>query len=160
MVEITSPEKRKVIAARLTLIQAKHRGVLRPEDVVKDAKNPSSPLHGLFEWDVQKASYEHWLNTARVIIGKVRVEVIVEDRKLVVPKYVRDPAKSRDEQGYMEVLKIRTEEDLSRDLLQQELKRAITIMERVCNLADVLGVGKEAQVALKRMLMIQERLSA
>jgi len=45
--------------ARSRLAEMESKGELTPELVVKEAKRPTSPLHGLFEWDLKKAAYRH-----------------------------------------------------------------------------------------------------
>ena len=38
-----------------------------------NSKDPSSPLHGSFEWDVTKASAAHWIEQARRLITSILV---------------------------------------------------------------------------------------
>jgi hypothetical protein len=42
----------------------------KPTDVIQLAKNPSSILHGVFEWDVEKAAHQHLLNTAESLFHR------------------------------------------------------------------------------------------
>lgn len=67
-------ERRESIRAELEQIRQSHGGLLRPEDVVKFARNKRSALHGEFEWDDSKASAEYRLWQARQVI---RVSVTV-----------------------------------------------------------------------------------
>jgi len=63
------------IIAELRKIEAKHDGLLRPEDVVKAAQKESNPLHPYFEWDDSVAAHQHRLWQARMLI-RVAVEVL------------------------------------------------------------------------------------
>jgi len=49
----------------LRKIANRHRGLLRPEDVVKAAKSAASPLHRLFTWNDRKCGVEYRLWQAR-----------------------------------------------------------------------------------------------
>jgi len=68
-------EHRKLIHDELEHIRKSHGGVLRPEDVVKFAKNKRTALHSEFEWDDEKASAEYRLWQARQVI-RVTVQVL------------------------------------------------------------------------------------
>lgn len=65
-------------------------GRLTPEAVVEDARDPGSPLHELFEWNVDKAAMKHWMDRARTLIRSV--EVVIRNERLTVSTvaYVRD----------------------------------------------------------------------
>ena len=52
---------------------------LSVHEVVKAAKNPKNPLHSEFQWNIEKAAYKHWCETARRLISAVRVVVINRD---------------------------------------------------------------------------------
>jgi len=65
-------------------IRAANGGDIDAAMVVEDAKRKRSPLHGGFQWDVNRAASEHWLHTARKILhGLVIVseKEDVEDRR-------------------------------------------------------------------------------
>ena len=53
-------------------------GTLDAGSVVEDAKDPTSPLHGEFEWDVVKAAHAHWLEQARYVMRAI--EIIYEEK--------------------------------------------------------------------------------
>jgi len=56
------------IIAELTRIVERHGGVLRPEDVVDEARDPRSPLHDQFDWDDSEAAHKWRLHQARNLI--------------------------------------------------------------------------------------------
>lgn len=57
-----------MIREELDAIRKKNGGLLRPEDVVKAAKNPRSPLHARFNWDDTSAAHAWRLEQARHLI--------------------------------------------------------------------------------------------
>lgn len=58
----------------LRRIAEEHGGLLRAADVVAEAANAASPLHGHFEWDDGEAAHQYRLQQARQLI-RVTVEV-------------------------------------------------------------------------------------
>src|SRR4051794_38416660 len=80
------------------------RGRVTPDAVIEAAKNPKSALHGEFEWDVTKAAYQHWTDTARRLIREVRLVVTYEDIRIAAPYYIADPG--TDESSYIQTSKI------------------------------------------------------
>jgi hypothetical protein len=72
------------IIIELEKIRINNDGKLKPVDVVKNAKNPQSPLHKYFVWDDTKAAHEYRLWQARELIKKI--EITYEDG--VVSQYV------------------------------------------------------------------------
>lgn len=53
-------------------------GVIEPETVVEESKNPSAPLHSCFEWDDEKAAHKYRITQAQNII---RAIVVVDEAK-------------------------------------------------------------------------------
>ena len=47
-----------------------------PEELVRSAKSPRSPVHKLFEWDNREAGHEYRLLRARVMVNSLQVEII------------------------------------------------------------------------------------
>lgn len=52
-----------------------------PADVVQEARNPKSPLHDHFTWDVSEAAQKRWLQEARLMVNHVRVVVVDQKGK-------------------------------------------------------------------------------
>ena len=73
----------KIVGEHLELLRQQCKGELTPEDVVKDAENPNSPLHSFFEWKNSRAAHEYRLAQARGLIRTV-VAVFVQDDKPAV----------------------------------------------------------------------------
>ncbi len=63
----------------LEKIAACNGGLLRPEDVLKEARKVKSPLHGEFPedaWSDKKAARQYRLQCARDVITRVKIEII------------------------------------------------------------------------------------
>lgn len=151
-------ETRKAIHSRLEKIRARNAGLLRPDDVVKDARSESSPLHSLFEWDNSKAAHQHRLYQARDLIASVRVEVTTSTRVMAVPYYARDPNIASDEQGYSPIASFRDERQSSEEILRYEFDRAVALLERAVGIAESLNIEDSFVELLRRARVIRESL--
>jgi len=58
-------------------------GLIQPEAVVEAARDPESPLHKFFPWDVERAAQLHWLACARHLIARYTVIRVDEGPKFV-----------------------------------------------------------------------------
>ena len=162
-IESLPKKKRQAMAERLERIRLRNAGILKPDDVIKDARDPKSPLHdypGWGGWDDEKAAMEHYRTVARRIISGVYIEQKTETRIVSVPRYVRDPASEPEEQGYAETLTIKDDKELSKELLREEFQRVRALLERACDIADVIGLGGELKDLLKRVLVMQQKVAA
>lgn len=149
------PSKRTLIKERLEMLAASNGGNLTPDVVVADAKDPKSPLHDQFTWDVKKAAAEHWIHQARELIRSVRIEVRTETHVIRAPRYVHDPKAGR-EQGYAELTTMRSSKDIAREALQHELDRALAALERAQEVATVLGLQGEIARFLNSLRELKE----
>lgn len=132
-------------------------GRITPSVVVDDARQKSSPLHGLFEWDKGKAAMAHWIDQARVIIGAVRVVVTNETTTIKAPLYVRDPDAAGG-QGYRSVVNLRSDPAKSRDALVYTLEVAAGHLRRAYEIAESLGLQAEVDGLLERVSGLQRTL--
>lgn len=127
-------------------------GRLTPDAVLEAARDPESPLHECFTWNDSVAAHEHRLDQARRLITSVTLQVTYNRINLDVPSYIRDPAAQPHQQGYRNVLRVRSETEMAREALVQEMARAGALLRRARQLALVLEVedqidALEAQVA-------------
>lgn len=53
---------------------------LTPENLIKEAKKKSNPLHNLFEWDDTEAARKWRLQQGRLIINEIKIIVDTEER--------------------------------------------------------------------------------
>ena len=150
-------EQRKAVAERLALIEEAGGGRLTPDAVVADAKDPESPLHDHFTWDVKKAAYAHWLDQARELITSVRV-IIKTDKSMVRSVfYVRDPSADAKQQGYVNVQRLRGDADMAREALVDEFSRVASMLHRARELARVLGAESEIEPLLSQIVDLRKR---
>lgn len=153
-----SAEERKAYQTRLAELTAKHGGILTAEAVLEDAKHKASPLHDYFDWDVQKAAHQHWVEQARQLIRSVRVVITTETRTVSTVAYVRDPTLGGEVQGYRLTTGVRTDADLSRDVLVDELDRVVSALKRTEDLADAFGLAEEVHGLLADVERLRDRL--
>lgn len=73
------------------LERLQHDGKLNPEAVVREAENPTSPLHLHFEWDVSVAAHKFRLIQAEALIKRIKLRIRHQTEKTVIPVYIRDP---------------------------------------------------------------------
>jgi len=140
------------IRQRVNELYQQH-GILTPDLVIEDAKNATSPLHDQFEWDVNKAAEQHWLETAREIIRCVRVISIVETKEVETVAYVHVPGQ---QQGYKSISKIKSDREASMEILLVEFQRVADILARAKGVAMALGLAEEVDRLLVEVGAVRE----
>jgi hypothetical protein len=113
-------------------------GRILPEDVVAAAENKKSPLHSFFEWDPDEAAKQYRLAQARQLIGRIKIEVQVEEITLRAPHYVRDLSPGAGD-AYRDILRVRSDADVARDSVLREMTRVNQAARRAKAVAAVLG---------------------
>ena len=151
--------QRDAVRLRLAEIEAENGGRLTPDAVVADAKDPSSPLHPYFEWDVKKAAAAHWIEQARALISSVHVVVRTDTKSVRSVYYVRDPRADTHEQGYVSVKTLRTDADLAREALLSEFTCVAHALRRARELAVALGSASEVESLLQSVIGLRQRFS-
>lgn len=151
--------QRATIHERLAALYAKH-GRLTPALVVRDAKNPASPMHDVFEWDDGKAARLYREEQARALIRTVTVKLSSDVTVVATPVYVRDPSAGNGEQGYVSVEALRGDRAMAREALMYECGRAASMVERARHLAVALGLTSEVEAALAGITSLRERAEA
>jgi hypothetical protein len=152
------------IRERLEKIAARHGGRLTPEAVVEDARDPESPLHGEFNWNLEHAAYAHWLEVARRLIRSVEVRIVVHELELSAPIWIRDHDLGR-EQGYLAVAVLRDDHARALREYQAACRNAVAVLKRAISvgvaaglpiatlrrvIADIEGVATQAGFDRKR----------
>ena len=130
-------------SAVINEIAARNGGTVTPAEVVKAARSKDSPLHPYFTWDVKEAAQLRWLDEARALIRRVRVEVTVQDVTLQAIAYARDPRSDKQESRYVSTVEARSDEDLAREIVVNEFSRAAAHLRRAHHMARVLGMTEE-----------------
>lgn len=139
------------VALALKEIADRSGGRLTPDVVVSEAKNPKHPLHDYFTWDDSEAAHLHRIHEARSLIRSVRVQFETEERIISTVAYVRDPEKEHNEQGYVSIVKLRTEEDNAREAVITEFSRVTAALTRAKSVAAVLNLSDEIKILIERV---------
>ena len=103
----------------------KRYGNIEPDFVVEDARDPKSPYHDDFNWNVEEVAWQAWRQTARRIIRDFSFEKIRRKVTIICPMFRHDPAKG-NEQGY--VLLPETMGERKYAMARQELRRAYGVL--------------------------------
>lgn len=142
----------KLTAAQVAAIKALETssGRIAPQAVVKAAKHKASPLHGLFDWNVEAAAGRWWLQRAREIIGAVTVLVVNKETTISAPCYVVDM--SVDGAGYRSAVSLKTDPESARDSLVYTLEVAAGHLRRAYDLAGPLGLELEIDALVRQIV--------
>lgn len=131
-------------------------GRISPKVVVDAARDPKSPLHVEFEWDLKAAAEREWLRTASELIRSVKFEIEYEDRKIIAPFYVSDP--TRSESAYISTAYIAKNGAMSERVLRDELDRIVGAIHRAMTLASAFGLKSSFERMLEQATEIEMRL--
>jgi hypothetical protein len=132
--------------------------------VIEDAKNPVSPLHSEFEWDIDKAAMEAWRETARRLIRSVTVVVNTESKAFNAvgyraPEFVRNPTLSNRDQGYARIHDLRSEKDRARSVLMYEIDRINGALTRARAICAELALESEFNIVEDAVKALRKRSS-
>lgn len=152
----TSDEK-AAIRERLAMIEKAGGGVLTPAAVVRDARNPDSPLHRHFTWNVKAAAAAHWLDQARALIVSVRVQVTTETKNVTAVYYTRHPGLEASKQGYIGLAALRSDADLARQSLVAEFNAVANLLRRAREHAAALDASAEVEALLQGVVGLRRR---
>lgn len=130
-----SKEKAEVIRSL-----ADASGHIEPEAVVKEARDPGSPLHDEFEWDTSKAAKQAWIEQARRLIRLVKIEIIIENRVYRSVNYVSDPSRDQKSRRFIDVTIAANQRSTARAIIVAEMDRITAAIRRARELAMVLGL--------------------
>lgn len=73
-------EQARIVRAELERIAGNADLIgLTTDAVVEAAKDPTSPLHGYFTWNIQEAARKQWLVEARKLIQSVRYVIVSQE---------------------------------------------------------------------------------
>lgn len=122
--------------AELEVIRQKNKGFLRPEDVVRYARSPKTALHTAFQWDDGKAAQEFRLLQARQII-RVIVTVHEQTNKNVRAFVSLRSERAGGETGYRAMVDVLSNEDLTRQLLEDAKRDLAYFSRKYSDLRDV-----------------------
>jgi hypothetical protein len=132
-------------------------GHIEPTAVVEAARDPKSPIHHEFEWDVSAAAQEHWLDTARTLIRFVRLEVTIESERIVAPYYVVDPDRPSRSKRYVALTRAARDREIAERVLLDELDRVAAALKRAHDVAAVLGLTAKLEELLDDVLALKSK---
>ena len=139
----------------LNRLAALNDGKLTPSGVVEAARNEASVLHDQFEWDDTKAGERYREAQARSLITRViLVRRSGPETTIRSVAYVRNPDCKPNEQGYIAVAKIASDEDRQREVLVDEARRIRAAIARARQLEamfDLKGPLDELEGMVNRL---------
>lgn len=153
-------EAKKAAMAELQRMSKAAGGKITPEQLVEAARSEGSPLHRYFEWDDKEAADKYRLMQARTLIRSCKFNVTVNNRKVELPLYSRDPEADTGDQGYVETARIRGQEDLAREIIVTEFKRAATQLRKARHLAMYFQMTEEVDDLIEGIVGLQTRIEA
>lgn len=130
-------------------------GYISPSRVIEAARDPKSPIHTDFEWDIQAAAEQYWLDQARTLIRFVKLNVEINKRIIVAPYYVPDPDRPPRSGRLVELTVAGRNEDVARQVMQDELNRIAAAIRRAQQVAAVLGLSDELERLLDDVTAIK-----
>jgi hypothetical protein len=120
MMNVTDPA---VLDALEEIRRARPDGKLMPGEVVDAARDPSSPLHNLFQWDDDVAAEAYRLHQARRIIRIHVTDVVRSNRPAKIPVFVSLSTDRVNGGGYHRAIDVLSEPQLRarhiRDIIGQ-----------------------------------------
>ena len=142
--------KRTAIQNELIAIATKNHGLLRPEDVVKVAKNKNSILHSWFEWNQGKAAHEYRLWQARKLIISYRIKIIERQVKPCRMYVSLKQDRYREKGGYRSLEVVLSQPNLREQLLQEALEELSYFEEKYNQLEELVEVFKAIKKVIKK----------
>ena len=114
-------------------------GLVRPDDVVEFAKDPSTALHGCFTWSDDEAAKRWRLEEARTLI---RCYVVIEESAPRAP--VRAFVSLRSDRaaggGYRKIADVLSDEQLHAQLMRDAIADLRAAQKRYSRLAELKAV--------------------
>lgn len=135
------------IAEELEQIRQAAGGIIKPEDVVAYAENPSTSLHSRFTWDDTVAAREYRLWQARELI-RVQVKVIPALSEPIRAYVSLEPDRACPGGGYRALDDVMANEEFRRQLLEQaerDMERFTAKYAQLQELAEVVAAMKKVR---------------
>lgn len=152
-------ELKKAATAEVERIARNNGGKITATEIVEAASDPTSPMHSQFEWEDDQAAHKYRLIQARMLIRACKLEIKVHNRKMTVPKYLRDPQQDSTEQGYVETARIRTDEDVKRDALINEFSRIARMLTKARALASYFDMDEEIDSFTESLELMRRKIT-
>lgn len=108
---------------------------LTPDLIVADARNPESPLHAAFTWDVQKAAKARWRDEARQLVRAiVRKPESNDERERPIRAFISISDGWR--RRYEPVDQVVTHQQMRSLMLSEAIKQFMALKRRYVHLAE------------------------
>jgi len=116
-------------------------GIIKAEKVVELAKNPNSPLHRYFDWDVKRSAHRDWLQQARQLIASI--EVIYENQEPI--RAYQHVVLEEEGNAYIDNTKASERQDLKDQIVEQARKELLCWKRRFIRLQEYFGKPQDAE---------------
>lgn len=153
------------VGRRIDELSAQNGGSLKPSVVVDDARQPGSPLHGEFDWDVDAAALKHWEERARYLMRSFVKVYIKDDGSPTGPVIAH--VKIRDEDGkssYRRIEDVALNDDWQAQVLADVRRQILGLKARLkilANAGPIIRALAEAEQAIDaREAQREKRASA
>jgi hypothetical protein len=126
-----------------------------PVQLVESARPKSSPLHKLFNWDVQKAAEQHWLKQARDHINHLAIVIVTPKGHITKTRAMHSVVISK-ERMYARMEDVFSTPELREQVVAKALAEANGWAERysqyksVAALRDIFAAIKRANGTLPK----------
>lgn len=136
------------------------QGRVRPKLVVEAAQRAKTPgeklLSSKFNWNVDEAAMEHWLDTAARLIREVKLKVVYDDVTIIAPYYVSDPVSN--DRAYLQTTRVAKQDEVAERVLRDELLRIESSIDRSRSLAKIFHLGAHLDRMLAEALQMRRTL--
>lgn len=141
-------------------LQKQHGGYVTSEQVWKAAKDPSSPIHGEFQWDEKAAAEAYWKHQARNLVNHiVTVPTKTYDAAYGVRAFPSDIVaveKDVEERAYVPGEDINSIEEHLESRLEQALHRLELVMNTYLDVSALNPVWNGIKKARKKLIEKQQ----
>ena len=135
-------------------------GKLTPDNVVKEARKPNSPLHKIFAaqgcWDKDDAAQRWCVTVARELIRSFTLKLTIQGVTFDVPKFIHIPG---PRQGYTSTGSLRDDTDVAQEALVEEFARAGAAMARAQNLAKFFDLERDVGKTAKEITELEKKVA-
>lgn len=149
-------DKAKEEAIHAVLTQLEKQGRLTPDHTIEAARNPKSPLHGEFTWDLKAAAMITWRSQARALISHFEINVVVHKQEYRIQEFVEAPGKMGREQGYVAFTRIKDKKQLAREFFDRELGIASSYVAKTKDYAKVLGLDSRVEKVVEDIASLRK----
>lgn len=122
-------------------LRKRNGGIVKPIDVVEAAKDPASPIHGEFEWDVDKAAETAWKQRARQMLNHLVIVVDVHKSKpeQTPPAFINVQV-TKGSRGYASTDAVAASPEWQAYALDQCMKMLVGLKRRFNHLSELDSV--------------------